>query len=179
MADPPDAYLVQVLEYLASPDRVGSMMLTGGDAPPQFVGAVTTQELEKLVVDTIDAGFYIRYATVRPPSLVLRRHWFSPSQVGRARARGGADASRLRRFRREAYDVGVQRHDDERRHCARIPQACLLELWWPAAAAAGWPYTATPRASTPTARVTSARARRWPPPSSCLSKRHRSSPASV
>jgi hypothetical protein len=107
MAASDDAYLKQVLDYLASPDRIGSLMLTGGDAPPQFVGAVTTHELERLVLDCIDAGFYIRYA------LYARRHWSyavtgsPPSQVVRPRARGGAVASRPRRHRREAYGVGV------------------------------------------------------------------------
>jgi hypothetical protein len=81
-AEPPDAYLKQVMEYLATPDRIGSLMLTGADAPPQFVGASFCAELEKLVVQSIDAGFYIRYArrhwfpavTGSPPSLVLRHH---------------------------------------------------------------------------------------------------------
>jgi hypothetical protein len=127
-------YLKHMMGYLSTPNRLGSLMLVSDDTPPHYVAAASTQELETLVVDSVEAGFYIRYATERHAAGDPRLPPTSPgmssptTQVGRAHSRrgGGADPPRVRG--REAGQLELRWLADERRARVCRRQVSLLEL---------------------------------------------------
>jgi hypothetical protein len=47
---------------LASPDCYGVLVMRGNDAAQQFRVASSTAQLQELVRQSLDEGFYIRYA---------------------------------------------------------------------------------------------------------------------